>query len=230
MKTIFSGVQPTGVIHIGNYLGAIKRWTELQASAERSIFCVVDLHALTVKQEKESYADAIYSVAAMYLAAGIDPSKPNIFIQSEIMEHAALCWLLNCISKMGELNRMTQFKDKSGENREGVSVGLYDYPVLMASDILLYQATEVPVGEDQKQHLELTRDLAIRFNSEYCKVFTVPEPVIFKSASRIMGLDNPMNKMSKSASSPNNYIAITDEDNVIAKKIAGAVTDSGSEV
>lgn len=231
MKKVFSGIQPSGIIHIGNYLGAIKQWVELQDKVDEAIFCIVDLHAITVPQDPKRLEDNILKVAALYLAAGIDPKKSALFVQSNRPEHAELAWILNCYAKVGELNRMTQFKDKAGENQEKVSVGLYDYPVLMAADILLYQATHVPVGDDQKQHIEITRDLAERINSKYDKnIFVVPEPVIGKSSARIMGLDNPTKKMSKSAESIYNYIAMSDEPDLIRKKITKAVTDSGDEI
>lgn len=228
-KRAFSGIQPSGIIHIGNYLGAIQPWLEVQKKYD-SIFCVVDLHALTVPQDPAELRDSIYRNAAIYLAAGIDPKKSIIFVQSHVPAHAELTWLLNTIAKMGELSRMTQFKDKTVKgSAENASVGLFDYPVLMAADILLYQAAVVPVGEDQKQHVELARDLAERLNHRFGKTFTVPEPIIRKSGARIMALDDPTKKMSKSGS-PANYIAITDSPEVIRKKIMRAVTDSGSAI
>lgn len=229
-KIIFSGIQPSGVIHIGNYLGAIKQWVSLQKEAQEAIFCVVDLHAITVGQDPKELQKNILSVAAMYLAAGIDPKKSSIFVQSQRPEHSELMWILNCYARLGELARMTQFKEKAGPEKENVSVGLYDYPVLMAADILLYGATHVPVGEDQKQHVELTRDLAERFNKKYGNTFVVPESIIKKESARIMGLDDPTKKMSKSASSPLNYIAMTDNEETIRQKIKKAVTDSGDEI
>jgi tryptophanyl-tRNA synthetase len=228
-KRIFSGVQPSGVLHIGNYLGAIKQWVDLQNEENELIFCVVDLHAITVPQDPKELSEKIMEVAALYVACGIDPKKSKIFVQSDRPEHSELAWLLNCNSGMGELNRMTQFKDKS-EKQSVVSVGLFDYPVLMAADILLYQATRVPVGEDQKQHVELTRDLAIRMNHKYGNLFTIPEASIKKESARIMGLDDPTKKMSKSADSIYNYIALTDDAETIRQKIKKAVTDSGSEI
>jgi len=227
---VFSGIQPSGVLHIGNYLGAIKQWVELQNEADEAIFCVVDLHAITVLQDPKKLEENILSTAALFLAAGVNPEKSALFVQSTRPEHTELAWILNCYTKMGELNRMTQFKDKAGENQEKVSVGLYDYPVLMAADILLYQATHVPVGDDQKQHIEITRDIAERVNSKYGKIFTVPEPVIGKSGARIMGLDDPAKKMCKSAESEYNYIALSDNADLIRKKIQKAVTDSGDEI
>jgi len=231
MKKIFSGIQPSGVIHLGNYLGAIKQWVGLQDQVDGAVFCVVDLHAITVPQNPVELRQNILSVAALYLAAGIDPEKSIIFVQSSRPEHAELAWILNTITKMGELSRMTQFKDKSQkENAEVASVGLFDYPVLMAADILLYNTTHVPVGEDQKQHVELARDLATRFNSKYGETFVVPEPMIRKESARIMGLDDPTKKMSKSASSPLNYIGVLDDAETISGKIKRAVTDSGNEI
>lgn len=231
MKKVFSGIQPSGVIHLGNYLGAIKQWVAMQNEVDEAIFCIVDLHAITVPQDPAKLRENILSMAALYLAAGIDPKKSIIFVQSTRPEHAELAWILNTMAKMGELSRMTQFKEKSEKQiSESASVGLFDYPVLMAADILLYNATHVPVGEDQKQHVELTRDLAQRFNATFGATFTVPEPVIKKESARIMGLDDPTKKMSKSAASPLNYIAMTDEPDVIRAKFKKAVTDSGDVI
>lgn len=229
-KTIFSGIQPSGVVHIGNYFGAIKQWVEMQEDADSSVFCIVDLHAITVHQDPKELKENIYKMAALYLASGIDPKKSALFVQSSRPEHTELSWLLNCNTTMGELGRMTQFKEKSEFKKDSVSAGLFDYPVLMAADILLYQATHVPVGEDQKQHVELTRDIAERFNAKYRQCFTIPEPIIKTTSARIMGLDNPLKKMSKSAASPNNYIAIGDTAEVINSKIKKAVTDSGQGI
>lgn len=230
-KRVFSGIQPSGVIHIGNYFGAIKQWVELQEELNQHIFCIVDLHAITLSQEPEQLKKNILSTAALYLAAGINPKKSSIFIQSSRPEHSELAWILNCITKMGQLRRMTQFKEKTQKGgSENAGVGLFDYPVLMAADILLYQTTHVPVGEDQKQHVELARDLAGRFNSKYGQTFVLPEAVIKKSSSRIMGLDDPTGKMSKSALSNYNYIAMTDNENLIKEKIKRAVTDSGDQI
>ena len=231
MKKVFSGIQPSGIIHLGNYLGAIKQWVKLQDEVDQAVFCVVDLHAITVPQDPAELRENILSVAALYLAAGIDPEKSIIFVQSSRPEHAELAWILNTVTKMGELSRMTQFKDKSQKQSvESASVGLFDYPVLMAADILLYGTTHVPVGEDQKQHVELARDLALRFNSKFGETFIVPEPVIGKESARIMGLDDPTKKMSKSASSPLNDIAMLDDAETISNKIKRAVTDSGNEI
>lgn len=304
-KIIFSGVQPSGVLHLGNYLGALAQWVEMQ-NKNNCIFCVVDYHAITVKQEPEELNRRILDVVKTYLAAGINPEKSVIFQQSDIKEHTELAWILNCVARISDLNKMTQFKDKTGivetnelikeaaeyihkaseeshkiveqiknintsplkyinftffkskrkilaelsesflnfiegsqrifssykeyKRQEGAGVGLYDYPVLMAADILLYNTDAVPVGDDQVQHVELTRTLAQRFNRDYGQVFKVPEAAVRKQGARIMGLDDPTKKMSKSASSPANYIALTDTPEVAAKKIMRAVTDSGSEI
>ena len=213
----------------GNYLGAIKQWVDLQHKVDESIFCVVDLHAITVNRDPE-LSENILNVAAWYLACGVDLSKSKIFVQSMRPEHTELAWILNCFSTMGELGRMTQYKEKSEGNKDLVSVGLFDYPILMAADILLYGATDVPVGDDQKQHVELARDLAIRFNNKYGNVFTIPEPIIREDVQRVKGLDNPGKKMAKSAGSEYNFIALSDEPDVVRKKISRAVTDSGSEI
>lgn len=227
MKRIFSGVQPSGNLHIGNYLGAIKNWARLQNDYE-SIFCIVDLHAITVPQNPEELRKKTVEVAKIYLASGIDPEKSTIFVQSHVPEHTELTWILNTIIKIPELERMTQFKDKS--EKSGIGVGLFDYPVLMASDILLYDTNLVPVGEDQLQHIEIARTLAKRFNQKFGETFVVPEPYITKEGMRIMGLDDPQNKMSKSASSEYNYISLTDDEEIVRRKIKKAVTDSGTEV
>jgi len=229
-KRIFSGIQPSGNLHLGNYLGAIKNWVKLQDEFD-SIFCVVDLHAITVPQDPEALKKKTLEIAKIYLASGIDPKKSAIFIQSHIPEHSELAWILNTIAKIPELEKMTQFKDKSQkEGRESSSVGLFDYPVLMAADILLYNTEVVPVGEDQLQHIEITRTLANRFNKKFGETFIVPEHFIKKEGMRIMALDDPTKKMSKSAKSEYNYIALTDSEEVIRKKIKKAVTDSGSEI
>lgn len=285
-KIIFSGVQPSGVLHLGNYLGALAQWVEMQ-NQSNCIFCVVDYHAITVKQTPEELNRRILDVVKTYLAAGINPEKSVIFQQSDIKEHTELAWILNCVAKVSELKRMTQFKEKTStisidkidwsafeeykeitklmgnyangkiskneydENskekleslvdrlidlrieygkQENVGVGLFDYPVLMAADILLYNTDAVPVGDDQVQHVELTRTLAQRFNRDYGQVFKIPEAAVRKQGARIMGLDDPTKKMSKSASSPANYIALTDTPETAAKKIMRAVTDSGSEI
>ncbi|MDI3299119.1 MAG: tryptophan--tRNA ligase [Bacillota bacterium] len=230
MKRAFSGVQPSGNIHIGNYLGAFRQFVQLQDVYE-GIYCVVDLHAITVPQDPGELREQIREVAAFYLAAGIDPSRSTVFVQSDVPAHTELAWILNCFATFGELSRMTQFKDKSRKGgQESVSAGLFNYPVLMAADILLYQADVVPVGEDQKQHVELTRDLAERINRRFGPLFRLPEPLIPPLGARIMALDNPQAKMSKSAESPSSYISFTDSPDVIRRKIARAVTDSGREV
>ena len=229
-KIIFSGVQPSGVLHLGNYLGALSQWVEMQKQFN-CIFCVVDYHAITVKQDPKELSRRILDVVKTYMAAGINPELSVIFQQSDITEHTELAWILNCATaRMADLNKMTQFKDKAGKNQESVGVGLYDYPVLMAADILLYNTDAVPVGDDQVQHVELTRTLAQRFNRDYGKIFKVPEAAVRKQGARIMGLDDPTKKMSKSASSSANYIALTDAPEVAAKKIMRAVTDSDSEI
>ncbi|MEK7096351.1 MAG: tryptophan--tRNA ligase [Patescibacteria group bacterium] len=229
-KRLFSGVQPTGRLHLGNYLGALKQWLAMQKEMD-SVFCIVDLHAITAEYDPKELKDNIYKTAAVYLAAGIDPEQSTIFVQSTRPEHSELAWLLNCLTKIGELSRMTQFKDKSQKgSTENSGVGLFDYPVLMAADILLYNTTDVPVGEDQKQHVELARDLAIRFNKKYGETFIVPELVMKKTGARIMGLDDPIKKMSKSAASALNYIALDDSPETISNKIKKAVTDSGTEI
>jgi len=227
-KKIFSGIQPSGNLHIGNYLGAIKNWVKLQEDYD-SIFCVVDMHAITVPQDPQELKKKIIEVAKIYLAAGIDPDKSSVFIQSHIPEHAELAWILNTICKVSELERMTQFKDKS-ENKEGISVGLFDYPALMAADILLYDTNVVPVGDDQVQHIELARTLAKRFNSKFGETFVVPEPKLVKDGARIMGLDDPTKKMSKSAASEYNWIALTDGKETVKRKVKKAVTDSGNVI
>jgi len=287
-KRIFSGIQPSGNLHIGNYLGAIKNWVELQNEYD-SIFCVVDMHAITVPQDPETLRKKTIEVAKVYLAAGIDPEKCAIFIQSHVSEHAELMWILNTIAKNGELTRMTQFKVKTGFDEEafekgmrekanerqteimaekgitinkdadvvelfnaahkitldaaidtyikyvktpfnGATVGLFDYPVLMAADIILYDTEIVPVGEDQKQHVELARDLAKRFNHKFGDTFIIPKALVKEEGMRIMGLDDPTKKMSKSAASEYNYIALTDDAEKAKKKIMKAVTDSGTEI
>ena len=229
MKRIFSGVQPTNNLHIGNYLGAIKNWIELQ-NDHNCIYCVVDLHAITVKQKPADLKKNILSTAKTYLALGIDPKKSTIFVQSDVKEHAELAWILNTVTKISELERMTQFKDKAMEHNKNINAGLFTYPVLMASDILLYDADLVPVGDDQSQHVELTRTIANRFNKQFEKTLIVPEAVVKKDGARVMALDNPKKKMSKSASSPNSYISLLDKPEVAKKKIMKAVTDSGSKI
>lgn len=225
-KQIFSGVQPSGNLHIGNYLGAISQWVEMQ-NDYKCIFCVVDYHAITVKQSPDVLREKIREIARIYLASGIDPKRSIIFQQSDVSAHTELAWILNAVTaRMADLKKMTQFKDKAGDNQENVSVGLFDYPVLMAADILLYSTDLVPVGDDQVQHVELTRTLARRFNNDFGDVFRIPDFVIRKDGARIMGLDNPEIKMSKSAKSDLNYIALTDDPEKAAKKIMKAATDS----
>ena len=230
-KKIFSGVQPTGNLHLGNYLGAIKNFVELNNDEDnKCIFCVVDLHAITVRQDKDELKNNIRETAATFIASGIDPSKSIIFNQSKVYAHAEGSWILSCMAPMGWLNRMTQFKEKAGKDKEKASVGLYIYPILMASDILLYDATHVPVGEDQKQHLELTRDIAQKFNKDFkCENFLkVPEPLIKKNFSRIMSLKDGLKKMSKSDQSDLSRINLTDTKDEIVNKIKKAKTDSYS--
>ena len=222
---VLTGIQPTNILHIGNYFGALRPAVELQREDELFIG-IVDLHAITVPQEPEQLKKNIAFATAAYLAAGIDPKKATLFQQSRVPAHAELGWLLQTVARMGELERMTQFKDKSKAKGQNVTVGLFTYPVLMAADILLYDTQAVPVGEDQKQHLELTRDLAERFNRDFGQTFVVPKPIINIASGRILALDNPEIKMSKSAASPKNYISLMDEADVIRKKIKSAVTDS----
>ena len=226
---LLSGIQPSGHLCIGNYLGALKNWEALQESHD-SIFLVVDMHALTIKQNPAELRQRCLSYVAQYIACGIDPEKSTIVIQSHVPQHVELMWVLNTLTYMGELNRMTQFKDKSKKHAANINSGLFTYPVLMAADILIYQADLVPVGADQKQHLELARDLAGRFNTQYSDTFVVPEPYIPKAGARIMSLQDPEKKMSKSDENLNNLIAILDSPDVIKKKIKRAVTDSGTEV
>ena len=226
---LLSGIQPSGNLCIGNYLGALINWKSLQESYD-SIFLVVDMHALTVRQNPSDLRNRCLSYVAQYIACGINPEKSTIVIQSHVPQHAELMWVLSSLTYMGELNRMTQFKDKSKENATNINAGLFTYPILMASDILLYQADLVPVGADQKQHLELARNLAIRFNSEYSDTFKVPEPYIAKNGARIMSLQNPENKMSKSDVNKNNYISLLDKPDIIRAKIKKSVTDSSSEI
>ena len=222
---IFSGIQPTGNLHLGNYLGAIRNWVTLQDSFE-SIYCVVDLHAITVAQDPAALRQSTREVTASLIAAGISPDRSILFNQSRVPQHSQLAWIFNCVAKLGWLNRMTQFKEKAGKNRENASVGLYAYPTLMAADILAYRATHVPVGEDQKQHLELTRDIAQSFNMNYdIPFFPLPEPQIFGSATRVMSLRDGRAKMSKSDASDYSRINLTDEDDLITQKIRKAKTN-----
>jgi tryptophanyl-tRNA synthetase len=229
-KRIFSGAQPTGNVHLGNYLGALRNWVALQKEYE-SFFCIVNLHAITVAQDPKILAEKTRELARIYLAVGIDPEISTVFVQSDVPHHAELAWLLNCVTRMSELERMTQFKDKARKQGENVGVGYFDYPVLMAADILLYHTDLVPVGEDQKQHLELTRDIAIRFNRDYGETFRVPEPFIPKVGARIMSLADPAKKMSKSdEESEAGCIMLLDDADAVRRKFKRAVTDSGAEI
>ena len=228
MKRVFSGVQPTGNIHLGNYLGALKQFVELQDDHE-CIYCIVDMHAITVPQDPKELREHILDVAALYLAVGVDPKKSIVFVQSDVPGHAELSWVLTCNSYTGELSRMTQFKDKS-KNKESAPTGLFSYPVLMAADILLYDTDIVPVGNDQKQHIELCRDIATRINNKYKKTFVVPEGRFLKEGARIMALDDPTKKMSKSAENIHSRISLLDEPSKIKKSIMKATTDSDGEV
>ncbi len=233
-ERVFSGVQPTGNLHLGNYLGAIKRFVEMQAS-HPCIYCVVDLHAMTMPHDPKQLARTTREVTAAFLACGIDPRQNTVFNQSQVSEHSELAWALDCVARLGWLNRMTQFKEKAGKDRENASVGLYNYPVLMAADILIYRATHVPVGDDQKQHLELARDIAQKFNNDFAEsiaehghgdaFFPLPEPMIQGPATRVMSLRDGAKKMSKSDTSENSYIALTDDSDTIAQKIRKAKTD-----
>jgi tryptophanyl-tRNA synthetase len=228
-KRIFSGAQPTGNLHIGNYLGALKNWVALQAEYE-SFFCIVNLHAITLPQDPKVLRQKTLDLARIYLAAGIDPKVSTVFIQSDVSEHAELAWVLNCIARMGELERMTQFKDKSKGKTERVGAGIFAYPVLMASDILLYRTDLVPIGQDQKQHLELTRDLAERFNRDFGETFVIPEPFIPPVGAKIQSLAEPAKKMSKSDENLNGSIFLLDDADTITKKTKRAVTDSGTDI
>jgi len=236
-QRVFSGVQPSGNLHIGNYLGAVKRFVEMQAT-HPCIYCVVDLHAMTMPHDPAQLARTTRAVTATFLACGIDPRKNIVFNQSRVPEHAELAWALDCVARLGWLNRMTQFKEKAGKDRENASVGLYNYPVLMAADILLYFATQVPVGDDQKQHLELARDIAQKFNNDFAAriaenghgdaFFPLPEPLIQGPATRVMNLRDGTKKMSKSDPSEYSLIALTDDPDTIAQKFRKAKTDAGT--
>ncbi|MCY7346101.1 MAG: tryptophan--tRNA ligase, partial [Pyrinomonadaceae bacterium] len=228
-KRIFSGAQPTGNLHLGNYLGALKNWVALQNEYE-SFFCIVNLHAVTLPQKPELLKQKTLDLARIYLASGINPEKSTIFVQSDVSEHAELAWILSCIARMGELERMTQFKDKGKGNLERAGVGLFTYPILMASDILLYRTNLVPVGQDQKQHLELSRDLAERFNRDFGETFVVPESFIPPVGAKIQSLQDPLKKMSKSDENLNGSIFLLDDADTIRKKFKKAVTDSGTEI
>ncbi|MBK4726192.1 tryptophan--tRNA ligase [Erwinia sp. MYb375] len=221
---VFSGAQPSGELTIGNYMGALRQWVQMQDDYH-CIYCIVDLHAITVRQDPVALRKATLDTLALYLACGIDPQKSTIFVQSHVPEHTQLSWILNCYTYFGELSRMTQFKDKSARYEENINAGLFDYPVLMAADILLYQTTQVPVGDDQKQHLELSRDVASRFNALYGDIFTVPEPIIPKSGARVMSLLEPTKKMSKSDDNRNNVIGLLEDPKSVVKKIKRAMTD-----
>ena len=227
---VFSGAQPTGQLTLGNYLGALRNWVTMQ-DAYDCLFCIVDLHALTVRQNPQQLRQQVLDLAALYLACGIDPEKSVVFVQSQVPAHAELAWLLSTFTQMGELERMTQFKDKSQRHRHNVNAGLFTYPVLMAADILLYGAHKVPIGEDQKQHLELTRDIASRFNGRFGPVFKIPDPLVSqKGAARVKDLQEPTKKMSKSTASELARVMILDEPKVVLKKFKKAVTDSQSVI
>jgi tryptophanyl-tRNA synthetase len=229
-QRVFSGIQPSGRSHLGTYLGALKNWVSMQDGHD-CLFCIVDLHALTVPQDPKALRANVREMAALYVAVGLDPENSIVFRQSRVSGHTELAWLLNCVARVGELSRMTQFKDKAQKGgADSASVGLYDYPVLQAADVLLYNAHLVPVGEDQRQHLELMRTLARRFNGLYGETFVVPEPMILDVGARVMALDDPTSKMSKSAPTPAGYVELLDEPDVIRRKIRRAKTDSGSEV
>ena len=228
-KRVFSGIQPSGHLHIGNYLGSIRNWVR-DLDSRDNIFCVVDQHAITVDYDPSELRANVRELVGLYLACGLDPDKCNLFVQSHIPEHTELAWLLTCVTPMGWLERMTQFKDKVGSKRERVGTGLFTYPTLMAADILLYQSHEVPVGDDQKQHVELTRDIAERFNHKFGEVFVVPEPVIPEVGARIMGFDDPTVKMSKSAEGQHHSVALLDDPKKARKTIMRAVTDSGRDI
>ncbi|MDP5292241.1 tryptophan--tRNA ligase [Oceanimonas sp. CHS3-5] len=222
---VLSGAQPSGQLTIGNYMGALRQWVKMQQDYD-CLYCIVDMHAITVRQDPQALRSACLDAAALYLAIGLEPEQSTIFIQSHVPEHAELAWVLNCYTQFGELSRMTQFKDKSSRYAENINAGLFTYPALMAADILLYQANQVPVGNDQKQHLELTRDIAYRFNQLYGDVFTVPEPFIPEDGARIMSLQEPTKKMSKSDDNANNFIGLLEDPKKITKKLKRALTDS----
>jgi tryptophanyl-tRNA synthetase len=225
---VLSGCQPSGQLTIGNYMGALRQWVNMQDDHD-CLYMLVDLHAITVRQDPKALHQACLDGLALYIACGIDPAKSTVFMQSHVPEHAQLAWLMNCYTQMGELNRMTQFKDKSAKNVSNINAGLYSYPVLMAADILLYQANQVPVGDDQKQHLELARDIATRFNNVYGKTFSIPDPFIPEFGARVMSLQDPTKKMSKSDDNVNNFVGLLEDPKKIAKKIKRAVTDSDEQ-
>ena len=230
MNRILSALQPSGILHMGNYFGAIEPMVDLQVNENENLLFIVDYHAITVPQDPEQLRRNILFATATYLACGIDPEKTILFQQSRVQEHTELTWILNCLAYMGEIERMTQYKDKALGKGESVSVGLFDYPILMAADILLYDTAIVPVGEDQKQHVELARDLAERFNNRFGETFAIPKPQIREQGARIMGLDDPHKKMSKSAPNEKNYLSLMDNEATVLKKIKSAVTDSGSTI
>jgi tryptophanyl-tRNA synthetase len=225
---VLSGIQPSGELTIGNYMGALRQWVDMQQTHE-CFFSLVDMHAITVRQDPEKLRKASLDSLALLLAVGVDPKNSVIFMQSHVQQHAQLGWILNCYAQMGELNRMTQFKDKSQKNVSNINVGLFSYPVLMAADILLYAAEKIPVGQDQKQHLELARDIATRFNNLYGETFQIPEPFIPKLGAKIMSLQEPTKKMSKSDDNPNNFIGLLEDPKKVAKKIKRAMTDSDEQ-
>src|SRR5256714_10535617 len=228
-KRILSGAQPTGNVHLGNYLGALRNWVALQHEYE-SLFPIVNLHAIALPQYPVQLVEKTRDLARIFLAVGIDPQISTVFVQSDVKEHAELAWILNCVTRMSELERMTQYKDKARKQQENISVGLFDYPVLMAADILLYQTDLVPVGDDQRHHLELTRDVAIRFNRDYGETFRVPDAYIPRVGARIMSLSDPTKKMSKSDDDPNGCVLVMDDADTVQKKFKRAVTDSGTEI
>ena len=228
-KMLFSGMQPTGNLTLGNYLGALNNWVALEDEYE-CLYCVVDMHSITVRQNPAELRKRARNLLALYIAAGLDPAKNCIYYQSHVSAHAELAWILNCYTYMGELSRMTQFKDKSEKHADNINAGLFTYPVLMAADILLYQTDIVPVGIDQKQHVELARDIAIRYNKKYGETFVVPEPIIKEVGTKIMDLQDPTKKMSKSDENPKAYISLLDDINVIKNKIKGALTDLDTQL
>lgn len=232
MARVFSGVQPTGEgPHIGNYIGAFRRWVELQETQDECFYCVVDLHAMTLPWDPAALAEGVRRTAATLIATGIDPERSVLFVQSDVSEHTELTWVLTCLARMGELERMTQFKEKGrGKESASVGAGIFSYPVLMAADVLAYRAQRVPVGDDQRQHLELMRDLAVRFNSRFGETFPVPDALIGRQGARIMSLDDPTQKMSKSSERPAGTLSMLDSPGAVRKKIARAVTDSGRDV
>lgn len=229
MTRVFSGIQPTGELHLGNYLGAIRNWARMQHETD-AIFCVVDLHAITVPKTPGEVGAASLKLSQLLMAAGLDPEVCTLFVQSHVREHTECAWLMECSVSFGELSRMTQFKDKSDQHKDFISAGLFTYPALQAADILLYDTDEVPVGEDQRQHIEITRDIAERFNSRYGDTFVLPKAVVPKAAARVMDLQRPDNKMSKSLDSPKGTVNLLDDPKQIAKKIRSAVTDTDNEV